>query len=134
LGPDDALYRLSATKFFEMLHDPDCHRLPQFAGQRVRMASAIVALHNRVPRDIVRLTYQMLTFNKHGGLDNGVFMRQNAALVELDVDKVLPHDAGGPVIDASSHFVAQGGQWRPSRSLDLRIRQSALGKIQCPRL
>jgi hypothetical protein len=118
----------------EMLVEPDKHRFPQFAGQRLRMAEAIVVLDNRVPRDLVRLIYPMLTFDERGGLDLGVFMRQQAAHVDLVLGEVLPHEAGGPVIDASSQFIAQGGQWRPSLVLELRIRATALGKTQCRRL
>jgi len=42
LGPNDTLYRLASAKFSRMVDDPESHRLERFAGQRVRMAEAIV--------------------------------------------------------------------------------------------
>jgi hypothetical protein len=47
VGPDDTLYRLAGTKFAAMLDHPENHRLPRFAGQRVRMVEAIVELRDR---------------------------------------------------------------------------------------
>jgi hypothetical protein len=132
VGPDDALYRLSATKFAGMLDDPESHRLPRFAGQRVRMVEAIVDLRDRVPCGIVRLVYEMLEFDRRGGFDRRAFERQNAALVDLLVGGPTRKDTA--VIDASSRFIAQGGRWRPSSVLARRVRQAALGEIKCGRL
>jgi hypothetical protein len=38
------------------------------------------------------------------------------------------------VVDATSRFVAQGGRWKPSRTLARRIEAAALGQVKCMRL
>lgn len=136
VGQDDTLYRLAGTKFAGMLDDPKSHRLPRFAGHRVRMVDAIVELRDRVPYQIARLVYQMLKFDRQGKLDRNAFERQNVALVELVVGRAIgePATAGTAVVDASSRFIAQGGQWQPSPMLERRIFQAALGEVKCERL
>lgn len=132
VGTDDTLYRLAGTKFTGMLDDPESHRLPSFAGQRVRMVEAIVELRDRVPCGIVRLVYEMLQFDAYGKLDRKAFERQNAALVDILVGEPTTNDT--IVVNASNRFIAQGGQWRPSPSLARRVRQAALGEVKCERL
>ena len=63
-----------------MLEDPESHRLARFAGQRVRMVEAIVEFRDRTPCRVVRLVYEMLSFDSEGRLDRVAFERQNAAL------------------------------------------------------
>jgi hypothetical protein len=136
LGPDDTLYRLSSAKFSRMLDDPPSHRLARFAGQRVRLAEAIVEVHERTPRAVVRLIFEMLRFDEEGRLDLPAFLRQNAALAELAMGRVLRQSVtpGETIVDASSRFVAQGGRWQPSPSLERKIRRAALGEVICERL
>jgi hypothetical protein len=43
-------------------------------------------------------------------------------------------DADTAVIDSSSRFAAQGGQWVPSTTLVRAIHDAALGRRKCPRL
>ena len=132
MGPEDILYRLASAKFSRLLDDPEHHRLPRFAGQRVRMVEAIVALRERTPCGVVRLVYQMLGFDIQGRLDRRAFERQNAALVDLVVGGSTTTDA--TLVDASSRFVAQGGRWQPSPSLEQRILRAALGELSCERV
>ena len=136
VGPNDTMYRLGIAKFSRMLDDPDSHRLPCFAGQRVRMAEAIVEFRDRVPCEVARLVYQMLSFDAQGRLNRGAFERQNVALVDLLVASVVgePTTNDVAVVDASSRFIAQGGQWHPSPSLARQIRRAALGELKCKRL
>lgn len=137
VGPDDTLYRLGTAKFSGMLDDPESHRLPRFAGQRVRMAEAIVEIRDRVPCAVVRLVYEMLRFDAQGRLDRRALLRQNAALVELVVGRVVggePTTSDDAVVEASNRFIAQGGRWQPSPALAQRIRRAALGELRCKRL
>jgi hypothetical protein len=136
VGPDDTLYRLASAKFSRMFAEPGSHRLERFADQRVRMVEAIVEVRDRTPHAVVRLVYQMLGFDREGRLDRPAFMRRNAALYELAVGNVLGPSAAPDdvVVDASSRFVARGGQWQPSRSLERQIMRAALGKLKCERL
>jgi hypothetical protein len=132
VGPDDTLYRLAGTKFAAMLDHPENHRLPRFAGQRVRMVEAIVELRDRVPCGVSRLVYEMLEFDAYGRLDRRAFQRRNAALANLVFGEPQTSDAA--VVDASSRFIARGGRWRPPPALARRIRQGALGEVKCERL
>jgi hypothetical protein len=136
LGPDDTLYRLASAKLSSMVDDPDSHRLKRFAGQRVRMAEAIVEVRDRAPCAVVRLVYEMLGFDAEGRLDHVTFIRQNAALAELAMDRVIPRSVGKEtaVIDAGSRFVARGGSWKPSVALEREILRTALDETPCKRL
>ena len=136
LGPDDTLYRLASAKFSRMVDDPERHRVERFAGQRVRMAEAIVAVRDRAPYAVVRLVYEMLGFDAEGRLDRSTFIRQNAALAELFMDGVIPLTVTKEttVVDAGSRFVAQGGRWQPSPSQEQEILRAALGELKCERL
>ena len=136
LGPDDTLYRLASAKFSRMVDDPQCHRLERFAGQRVRMAEAIVEVRDRAPCAVVRLVYEMLGFDAEGRLDRATFIRQNAALAELAMSRVIPRLEAErtDVVDAGSRFVARGGSWQPSAALEREILRAALGESKCERL
>jgi hypothetical protein len=135
ITPDDRLARLASTKFGQMLRAPDAHRLPQFAGQRVRMVSLVVELAHRAPVRIVRRTCAMLAFDRDGRLDLERFGQQQAALAEA---ALAPVWAGarrnGALVDATSQFVAQGGRWRPTAQLARAIDEAAMGRASCPRL
>jgi hypothetical protein len=78
------------TKTFDrMLRDPASHRLPIFAGQRVRMADLIVELADRGPRRIVRRTFAVLAFDDQGAIDTARFDGQQVALAESAIASVF---------------------------------------------
>ena len=56
MAEDGTLCRLANAKLGRMLRDPANHRLPVFAGQRVRMADVAVEVVDRVPVSVVRST------------------------------------------------------------------------------
>jgi len=128
LGPDDTLYRLASAKFSRMVDDAERHRLERFAGQRVRIAEAIVEVRDRAPCAVVRLVCEMLGFDADGRLDRAAFIRQNAALAELAMSRVIPRLEAErmDVVDAGSRFVARGGSWQPSAALERKILRAAL--------
>jgi hypothetical protein len=136
LGSDDTLYRLANTKFFRMVDDPESHRLERFAGQRVRMAEAIVEVRDRAPVAVVRLIYEILGFDAEGRLDRAALIRQNAALAELAMSPVLPRSEAEEtaVVDAGSRFVARGGSWQPTPKQEREILRAALDETPCERL
>jgi hypothetical protein len=136
LGPDDTLYRLASARFSRMVDDPESHRLERFAGQRVRMAEAIVEVRDRAPVAVVRLIYEMLGFDAEGRLESAAFIRQNAALAELVVSRALPRLGAEEtaVVDAGSRFVARGGSWQPTPKQEWEIRSAALDETPCKRL
>ncbi len=136
LGPDDTLYRLASAKFTRMFDDPESHRLERFAGQRVRMAEAIVEVRDRAPYAVVRLIYEMLGFDAEGRLGRTTFIRQNAALAELAMSRVIPRLGAKEtaVVDAGSRFVARGGSWQPTPAQEREILRAALDETRCKRL
>jgi hypothetical protein len=135
LGPDDTLYRLANAKFLRIVDDPESRRVKRFSVQRVRMVGVIVELHERRPRPVIRLVYQMLGIDDEGRLDSAAFIRQGAALTELAVDRVSGQSArpGETIVDASSRFVSQGGRWQPSPSLEQEILRPTLDELKCER-
>jgi len=136
LAPDDTLYRLASAKFSRMVDDPESHRLTRFAGQRVRMAEAIVEVRDRAPCAVVRIIYEMLGFDAEGRLDRATFMRQNAAVAELAMSPVIPRLEAEEtaVVDAGSRFVARGGSWKPTPKQEREILRAALDETTCKRL
>jgi hypothetical protein len=136
VGPDDTLYGLASAKFSRMVDDPERHRLERFAVQRVRMVEAIVEIRDRTPCAVLRLAYHMLGFDARGRLDRRAFMRQNVALSDLVAGRVLGEATTNEatIVEASSRFVARGGLWEPSASLQQRILRAALSELKCERL
>ena len=137
IARDDTLWRLSSTRFDRMLRDTASHYLPAFAGQRVRMASVVVELVARNPVRVVRNTFSILTFDAEGRIDPSRFEKQQFALAEsvvAPVFAVFDDDSNQTVVDATSRFIAQGGQWVPSRALARVVDQTALGQRQCRHL
>ena len=135
VGTDETLYRLAGTKFSGMLAEPSNHLLPRFAGQRVRMAEAVVELRDRAPYRVARLVYEILRFDDQGRLDVETFSHQNAALVDVMLRGTLTKNTNNTaIIDASSRFVAQGGRWQPSPSLERQVCQAALDEVKYQRL
>jgi hypothetical protein len=136
LGADDTLYRLASAKFSRMVDDPQSQRLERFAGQRVRMAEAIVEVRDRAPCAVVRLVYEILGFDAEGRLDRATFLGQNAALAELALSRVIPRleAEDTAVVDAASRFIARGGSWQPSAALERKILRAALDETPCKRL
>ncbi len=135
IARDYTLWRLSSAKLDRMLRDPAGHYLPDFAGQRARMASVLVELVARNPMRVVRNTFSILTFD--GRIDPSKFEKQQFALAEsvfAPVFAVFADESNQIVVDATSRFVAQGGQWVPSRALARVIDQTALGQRQCRNL
>jgi hypothetical protein len=118
-----------------MVREPSIHRLPRFAGQRVRMAEALVELIQRDPVRVVRLAFSMLTFDIRGHLLLDAFLRQQLAVAEGATWLALaPAHRDTVVLDERHRFVAQGGRWVPSATLERVICQAALGRIPCTRL
>ena len=132
LDQDDGLYCLPNTKFEQMLRDPTSHRLPRFAGARVRMAEVVVELVDRQAIRVVWTTFGLLTFDDQGCFEPGTFDRHQRARAELALAPLgAAPGSAVTVVDAASRFVAQGGRWAPSRTLARRFDEAALGRVKC---
>jgi hypothetical protein len=135
LSADDTLHALPNAAFMRMLSRDTIARIPDFAGQRVRQASIVVALVNGAPTQIVRCTFAILDIDEHGVLDVERWNAQQIARVDDPFAPDRPDRGSLPqVIDAASRFIARGGSWEPDRALLHRIEQAALLKMSCPRV
>lgn len=135
VAADDGLYRMADTVFGQMLRDPAAHRLPAFAGQRIRSAELVVHVADRRPVAVVRVAWSVIAFDARGCADVDRLRKQQYARVENALAPVFQgSDRGGKVVDASSQFIAQGGDWMPSVELRKRIEDAALGRRPCARL
>jgi hypothetical protein len=135
LDRDDTLYRLPSATFDRMLRFPKTHRLPRFGGERVRSAEVVVELVNGRPIAVIRCVFSMMTFKRDGTLVSPLRDPHVRARAELAL--AFAFDSPDPlasVADASTRFVARGGQWKPPAALLRRIEQSALGRLKCPRI
>ena len=133
LDAEGALYRIPNAAFDRMLRDPIRHRLPRFAGQRVRSAGIAVELMSGQPTQVVRSSFNILTFKKDGTLVPPLSDRHVRARAELALalDQPIRDTA---VADASTRFLARGGQWSPAAAVRRRIEQTALGREKCQRV
>ena len=135
LDQDDGLYRLSSAKFNQMLRDPTSCRLTRFAGARERMTNVAVELLDRQPIRVVWNTFGFLAFDDEGYFDSGTFDHHQRARAELAWAPLAAEPKGAAIIvDATTRFVAQGGRWKPTRTLQRLIDEAALGRVKCPRL
>jgi len=132
---NDVLYRLSNAKFDQMLRRPAEHRLPRFAGARVRMASVIVGLEDRKSIRVVRTNFSILSFDKTGRFDLATYEQPLRARMDLAFGALRNETTGSMnVIEAADRFVDRGGRWEPSRAVARAIEQSALGLAKCERV
>ena len=114
LDREGALYRLPSAALDRMLQDPARHRLPRFAGERVRTAEVVVEMANGRPLRVVRSVFNMVMFKSNGTLVPPVQDRHIRARAELALALGEPVGQAG-IAQASTRFVARGGQWTPSR-------------------
>lgn len=131
----DRFYRLSLSKFMKMLETPRAYPVPFFAGQRIRTASAIVECLDRTPSDVIRITFDILSFDRRGRFQASRFIRQQALRAELAMAPVIAQSVGDVrIVKATDRFLEQGGRWTPSRALARTIHDAVLGRIRCPRV
>lgn len=135
LDADDRLYRLAESRFDRMLHERGIDRSPRFAGQRVRMAAVLVELIRRDPVRVVRLSCSMLTFDNRGHLLLDALLERQLVVAEGATWLALAPARPDPVVlDERRRFIAQGGRWLPSATLQRAICAAALGHIPYSRL
>jgi hypothetical protein len=133
LDSEGTLYRLPSAALDRMLQAPNRHRLARFAGQRVRSAEVVVEMVDGRPISVVRSVFNMLTFKRDGTLIPPLRDRHVRVRAELALALDSP-DPRASVAEASTRFVARGGQWKPPAALARRIEQTALGRLKCPRV
>ena len=135
LGGDDTLHGLAGTAFMRMLRQEGTARLPDFAGQRVRLASLVVELADREPRRVVHTSFSIVDIGTDGLLDVARLNAQQIARVDTLMAGVLGEPRReAAVVDAATRFVARGGSWKPDHQLLRRIEAAALGRLRCRRV
>ena len=135
LSADDTVHALSNAAFMRMLRRESVDRISEFAGQRVRQASIVVAVVNGAPMQIVRCTFAILDIDEHGVLDVERWNAQQFARVGDPFAPERPDRESMPqVFDATSRFIARSGSWEPDQALLHRIEETALQKLSCPRV
>ncbi len=137
VDPSDRIHRFGIAKFDKMRRNPARHRYPQFAGQRVRTVEAVVQLVDRKPTRVVRMTFDIFTFDRAGRFDSETFERQQFSRFESGVmpggrELTAECDASANVVDATIHFAARGGRWVPPKALARALRDAALNHVKCP--
>ena len=133
LDDQDRIYRLALSKSVAMLLDPEANPYAQFAGKRVRATQVSVELAASHPTRITRLVYFVFTFDANGILNKELHMRQEMARYSLHVNAVSSNE-DARVLNVKDHFLASGGQWKPTAVVEARIRDAALGKLKCHRV
>jgi hypothetical protein len=98
-----------------MLRDPTRHRPPRFAGQRVRSADIAVELMNGQPIQVVRSSFNVLTFKTNGTLVPPPADRYVRARAELALALNRPIRA---VAGASTRFLLEVSMVRRRRRFD----------------
>ena len=135
LSADNTLHAMANAAFMRMLRQEAVARIPDFAGQRVRQASAVVQVVSGAPSRMVHCTFSILDIDADGLLDVERFTSQQFARVDDPFAPARPAPGtGGPIVDAASRFVARGGSWEPDQRLLSRIEAAALGQLACPRV
>ena len=134
IDDDDAIGRLADATFERMLRDPADHRLPAFAGRRVRMAEVIVEGKGCQPVRVVRRTFALLAVDARGCIEAARFLGPQFARVEVVLAPVGAAAGEVNVVEATPRFAAQEGAWKPSPALELAIDDVSLGRRKCRRL
>ena len=135
LSGDDTLHQLASAAFMRMLRQEDMARIPDFASQRVRQASLVVELVDRVPLRVLHRTFSVLDIGADGRLNLARLNNQQIARMGDPLAPVIHGPSkDAPVVDATSRFIARGGSWVPDAPLLRRIEASALGLLACGRV
>ena len=69
VNDDDSIQRLPLAQYDRLLERDFEECLPHYAGKRVRYALVVVDLVNRMPVEILRIQYPLLSFDSEGRID-----------------------------------------------------------------
>jgi hypothetical protein len=130
VNSNDEAFRLPQARFERLFSCPPTDTLPEFAGQRVRAAEAVVELENRRPVRVLRAIFHYIHFDRQGRLDHDRYMKGGVTVMEAGIPS-LNLEAGDPkVIEAGQRFAARRRDhsvwWRPTPRLRQAIMQAAL--------
>ena len=123
--------RIPNSRFDRLVSSRPTERLPQYAGQRIRIAGVIVRLEARRPVEVMRVSCFYLHIDCDGFVDYETYMEQGALAVEAVLGGIsLPDDKGSNVIRAGHRFAARRRDheavWTPIETTLDAIREAAL--------
>jgi len=122
---DDSVNRIPCAKLERMEHGDENETLPEYAGQRIRLAVAVVRMKDRRPMEIVGIDYHKVSIDQDGRLD-----QQERKEMLWDAMASVDFGAGrtaSNVIDATSMFARKRFrtkyEWNPTQKERNRIHQ-----------
>jgi hypothetical protein len=138
VNSNDEIFRLSHARFERMLSCPARETLPEYAGQCVRAAEAIVQLENHRPVRVCRIVFHYLHFDQEGSLDYDRYMKDGVTVMEAGIPDFNLKPDDPKVLEARQRFAARRRDhsvwWRPTPHLEEAIMQAALDHSKCRRL
>jgi hypothetical protein len=137
IRPDGSMHRLPSTAFSRMLRaDAPC-RAPDFAGERVKLATATVELAAGVALGLRHLSFSVVEFGEQGAMNVARLNAQQVARFDAMWHLSFPEEAAPSptqVVAAASRFTARGDTWEPDEPLRRHIEAAALGRVRCTRV
>lgn len=114
----DRIFRLSQAFYSRMFDAPALHRVPRFAGQRIRLVQANVdAVKGRVAR-VHHMLYTWIAFDSDGKLDADGLKREAVNVLGSLLSQGKSRD--------------RNTNWRPKKSLESLLRRAAQGEDTVP--
>jgi hypothetical protein len=94
-------------------------KLPEYAGRRLRYANVIVSTENRRPAAIERIEGSYFSFDKRGGVQEGLARGAMGAMTTFE-DALQEKAATGPVTSIAARIARKKWErehrWTPSRA------------------
>jgi len=113
----DRIFRLSQALYSRMFDAPALHRVPRFAGQRIRLVQANVdAARGRAAR-VHHMLYTWIAFDSDGKLDADGLKREAANVL-------------GSLLSPGNRD--RNTNWRPKKNLEALLRRAAQGEDTVP--
>lgn len=134
IDQNERLLRMASAKFQRLLRDPQSSLFPVFSGQRIRSVSMLVDCVASKPVEIVRATYDILTFDKNGQLQVDIYGQQQMSRAEVKMAGIVREERRSDFVDATAKFLDNGGRWKPSPNMTRAIHDAVFGQEKIPRI
>jgi hypothetical protein len=127
--------RISLKRFQRLIDSGNVERLPEYAGQRLRIADVILEVKGRKPVAIERIDRAILVFDGTGRVDRGQEQKQGRLAV-ASLPWPMPESNEKSVIDARSRFakklIAHEYSWRLTPDVEEAIERAIFVKKAHP--
>lgn len=129
LDGDDTLHGLAGTAFMRMLRQEDTARLPDFAGQRVRLASLIVELADRTPRRVLHANFSIIDIGPDGLLDVARLNAQQIARADSFMAGVLGEPPRGRLSTRPAALSPEAAPGSPIANFGVKLKPRPWGGL-----